>query len=274
VREGLLDGSPTCAESPDASKPLSFACFSMSRARSRSTEEPHQGLSVPCREGVKRSVVRERAVSRENAQVVCRLHLAPHVLHVLAECLRAGHVQRVPMLADGRIYVTNEDGLTSVYKAGPVFELPGGEPVQLAPVRGVLLTSIRAKPSVVLSEHHGVFGRLTHCEQRRLDHPAKSEAAGVGADTRRGTPLASDGPSIARPDRARAGGPEGDVPSMVVSLGSSGSEQRQRRNGEGGLPALPLFAIAYCGGLSQLLMWICKLPSVIVMGSTVAELPS
>ena len=27
------------------------------------------------------------------------------------------------MLADGRIYVTNEDGLTSVFKAGPAFEI-------------------------------------------------------------------------------------------------------------------------------------------------------
>jgi outer membrane protein assembly factor BamB len=27
------------------------------------------------------------------------------------------------VLADGRIYVTNEDGLTSVFKAGPKFEL-------------------------------------------------------------------------------------------------------------------------------------------------------
>ena len=32
-------------------------------------EEPHQGLCVPCREGVERSVVRERAVGRENVQV-------------------------------------------------------------------------------------------------------------------------------------------------------------------------------------------------------------
>jgi outer membrane protein assembly factor BamB len=28
-----------------------------------------------------------------------------------------------PVLADGRIYVTNEEGLTSVFKAGPAFEL-------------------------------------------------------------------------------------------------------------------------------------------------------
>jgi hypothetical protein len=27
------------------------------------------------------------------------------------------------VLADGHIYVTNEEGLTSVYKSGPTFEL-------------------------------------------------------------------------------------------------------------------------------------------------------
>jgi outer membrane protein assembly factor BamB len=28
-----------------------------------------------------------------------------------------------PLLADGKIYITNEDGVTSVYRAGPKFEL-------------------------------------------------------------------------------------------------------------------------------------------------------
>jgi len=67
-------------------------------------EEPHQGLCVACREGVEASVVRERAVGRENVQMNVPLQqvaaagdrdhdpgpcvgsqLSPHVL---AECLR------------------------------------------------------------------------------------------------------------------------------------------------------------------------------------------
>jgi len=37
--------------------------------------------------------------------------------------LRPGTYSGSPVLADGRIYVTNEDGLTSVVKAGPTFEV-------------------------------------------------------------------------------------------------------------------------------------------------------
>ena len=37
--------------------------------------------------------------------------------------LPPGSYSASPVLADGHIYVTNEDGLTSVYKAGPKFEL-------------------------------------------------------------------------------------------------------------------------------------------------------
>jgi hypothetical protein len=37
--------------------------------------------------------------------------------------LPPGAYSASPVLADGHIYVTNEDGLTSVYKAGPTFEL-------------------------------------------------------------------------------------------------------------------------------------------------------
>lgn len=37
--------------------------------------------------------------------------------------LRPGTYSASPVLADGRIYVTSEDGLTSVVKSGPVFEL-------------------------------------------------------------------------------------------------------------------------------------------------------
>ena len=37
--------------------------------------------------------------------------------------LKPGTYSASPVLADGRIYVTNEDGLTSVFKAGPSFEI-------------------------------------------------------------------------------------------------------------------------------------------------------
>jgi len=37
--------------------------------------------------------------------------------------LRPSTYSGSPVLADGKIYVTNEDGLTSVIKAGPRFEL-------------------------------------------------------------------------------------------------------------------------------------------------------
>lgn len=39
------------------------------------------------------------------------------------ERLKPGTYSASPVLADGRIYVTNEDGLTSVFKAGPAFEI-------------------------------------------------------------------------------------------------------------------------------------------------------
>ena len=37
--------------------------------------------------------------------------------------LKPGTYSDSPVLADGKIYVTNEDGLTTVVKAGPKFEL-------------------------------------------------------------------------------------------------------------------------------------------------------
>lgn len=39
------------------------------------------------------------------------------------ERLKPGTYSASPLLADGRIYITNEDGLTSVFKAGPTFEI-------------------------------------------------------------------------------------------------------------------------------------------------------
>ena len=37
--------------------------------------------------------------------------------------LRPGTYSASPVLADGKIYITNESGLTSVFRAGPEFEL-------------------------------------------------------------------------------------------------------------------------------------------------------
>lgn len=43
--------------------------------------------------------------------------------------LKPGAYSASPVLADGRIYVTNEDGLTSVFKAGPTFEMLAENPL-------------------------------------------------------------------------------------------------------------------------------------------------
>jgi outer membrane protein assembly factor BamB len=43
--------------------------------------------------------------------------------------LRNGTYSASPVLADGRIYVTSEEGLTSVFAAGPAFELLGENPL-------------------------------------------------------------------------------------------------------------------------------------------------
>jgi outer membrane protein assembly factor BamB len=44
--------------------------------------------------------------------------------------LRPATYSASPVLADGRIYVTSDDGITSVYKAGPVFELIAENPIE------------------------------------------------------------------------------------------------------------------------------------------------
>jgi outer membrane protein assembly factor BamB len=43
--------------------------------------------------------------------------------------IKSGTYSSSPVLADGKIYVTNEDGLTSVVKAGPTFELLAENPL-------------------------------------------------------------------------------------------------------------------------------------------------
>lgn len=45
------------------------------------------------------------------------------------ERLKPGTYSGSPVLADGRIYITNEDGLTSVFRAGPKFELLAENPL-------------------------------------------------------------------------------------------------------------------------------------------------
>ena len=45
------------------------------------------------------------------------------------ERLKPGTYSSSPVLADGKIYVTNEDGLTSVVKAGPAFEVLAENPL-------------------------------------------------------------------------------------------------------------------------------------------------
>jgi outer membrane protein assembly factor BamB len=43
--------------------------------------------------------------------------------------LAVGTYSASPLLADGKLYLTNEDGLTSVVKAGPAFELLAENPL-------------------------------------------------------------------------------------------------------------------------------------------------
>jgi outer membrane protein assembly factor BamB len=45
------------------------------------------------------------------------------------ERIKPGTYSSSPVLADGKIYVTNEDGLTSVVKAGPTFEIVAENPL-------------------------------------------------------------------------------------------------------------------------------------------------
>jgi outer membrane protein assembly factor BamB len=45
------------------------------------------------------------------------------------ERLAVGTYSASPLLADGKLYLTNEDGLTSVVKAGPAFEVLGENPL-------------------------------------------------------------------------------------------------------------------------------------------------
>ena len=44
--------------------------------------------------------------------------------------LRSGTYSSSPVLADGKLYISNEDGLTSVVKAGPKFEILAENPLE------------------------------------------------------------------------------------------------------------------------------------------------
>ena len=51
------------------------------------------------------------------------MDLATGRTHYGPERLRAGTYSSSPLVADGKLYATNEDGVTSVVKAGTSFEL-------------------------------------------------------------------------------------------------------------------------------------------------------
>jgi outer membrane protein assembly factor BamB len=57
--------------------------------------------------------------------------------------LRPATYSASPVLADGRIYVTSEDGVTSVYKAGPVFELIAENPIDVVTLSSFAVASGR-----------------------------------------------------------------------------------------------------------------------------------
>ncbi len=66
---------------------------------------------------------------RENGTVYCHDAKTGQVLYG-PERLKAATYSASPVLADGKIYVTNEDGITAVYKAGPKFELLAENPLE------------------------------------------------------------------------------------------------------------------------------------------------
>lgn len=59
---------------------------------------------------------------RENGALFCHDGKTGEVIYG-PERLKPGTYSASPILADGKIYVTNEDGVTVVFKAGPKFEL-------------------------------------------------------------------------------------------------------------------------------------------------------
>jgi outer membrane protein assembly factor BamB len=59
---------------------------------------------------------------RENGTLYCHDGKTGEVIYG-PERLKPGTYSASPILADGKIYVTNEDGVTVVFKAGPKFEL-------------------------------------------------------------------------------------------------------------------------------------------------------
>jgi outer membrane protein assembly factor BamB len=73
-------------------------------------------VPTPVTDGTYLYVINDRGIlwcldPRTGKEIYGRQRLAP------------GTYSGSPVLADGKIYVTNEDGLTSVFKAGPKFEL-------------------------------------------------------------------------------------------------------------------------------------------------------
>lgn len=59
---------------------------------------------------------------RENGALYCHEAKTGEVIYG-PERLKPGTYSASPVLADGKIYITNEDGLTTVFKAGPKFEV-------------------------------------------------------------------------------------------------------------------------------------------------------
>ena len=67
-------------------------------------------------------------VVTDNGVLSC-LDLATGKVHYGPQRLRVGTYSSSPLLADGKLYVTNEEGLTSVVKAGTTFELLAENPL-------------------------------------------------------------------------------------------------------------------------------------------------
>ena len=82
--------------------------------------EFHNGPDVPTpvTDGTLLYVITDRGVAYAVELATGKVVYGPQRLAV-------GTYSASPVLADGKIYITNEDGTTSVFRAGPKFELIG-----------------------------------------------------------------------------------------------------------------------------------------------------
>jgi hypothetical protein len=80
-------------------------------------------VPTPATDGTLLYVVTDRGLLSVLDLATGKVHYGPQRLHVAT-------YSASPLLADGKLYVTSEDGLTSVVKAGTAFELLSENPLE------------------------------------------------------------------------------------------------------------------------------------------------